>query len=526
MKSPYRALLWEQARTAGVICLLLGVLSGLSMLMVYYYYFTEAFATADLSQMGLSLMLTFSGIAASFLICRQDARGHITIGFNTHLLRLPVPLRLVFLLFVGARFVGLMLLLAFQTLFVLTLPEIDMGSSFYYMHLVLYLYLVAQAFSWVYKRAPIILVGTVALVFIGLWMPRFWGSTPDQTFILYGRVLRHPVFLAFVPPVSLALMSLGVWLERYDRYFGPQSLSNFVDNAWALVSPPLKKSKEPLDAQVWYEIRRSGWVLPVYTAGTTFFIVLLMTLLMDHPLRSGFGQYIPSLALLIAWPASAAMATYKSKSNFWTMRPATDSTVANARLLAQLRGLIMAMLIAGILSLFLLLAGPMERTLLYGLRDDGILLAFDVFVLVARPVTLAGLAVWVLLWGITFPMSMVALTLYIFFRGSLYFFPEIYQEDLVSMWLYGFVVLVFFESTIIIMYAQHKQTTSFRKLVGLGLVWIVLTSFIGLGSRSLEGAAGVLTAAAISMLLLLPVVSLPWHIRTLRHDIGVRRFFT
>ena len=122
--SSYRALIWEQARTAGAICLLLGVLSCLLIALVHFLRHRNAITPADARDVWV-MICAFSAIGAALIVSRQDGRGHITWGLDARWFRLPMQMFPLFGIVIGARVVFLALLLGLQTLLSLTLPRMS-----------------------------------------------------------------------------------------------------------------------------------------------------------------------------------------------------------------------------------------------------------------------------------------------------------------------------------------------------------------------------------------------------------------
>lgn len=270
-------------------------------------------------------------------------------------------------------------------------------------------------------------------------------------------------------------------------------------------------------------MRRIGWVLPVFTIALTAFFTLVMLLVEEHPFGTGLAQYMP-LAALAAAGLLAGVKGLFPRSGMQHLRPMDDNDIACARLLAQLRGLCMAILSAGLLSALLLLAGPTERSILAQLRADGFNPAFDVFIVVTRPLVLAGLLAWLLLWLKTPPVSMVLFILVGFLVISSQFIPGNYTALRYTVGTYGFIAMSILPILALVVYARLKGMISSNQIMGTFCLWVLLSSFIFLGSSSLRGSMGLWLAGAIGALLSAPLPSLAWFIRAQRHDIGIRRF--
>ena len=298
MKSPYRALLWEQARTAGVICLTLGMMSGLFVLtrrVLLYAYIMRFVRSQDVAE----VFFLFSLAGAGLSVIRQDVRGHITGGIDSRWFRLPIQMPALFSIVVGARVLFLAVLVSFQVyiLAALTLPGIPTVEIVFLAILPFYLYLLIQATAWSWKRIPLLWYGLLAALLALTLLFRFWGLTPEEILPLLRTLVRPHTFV-LVPPVLLLILVYGIYLERQDRYLSLPRLRFFAGWLSRPLSPVLQKGATAFEAQFWYETRRIGYVLPLLTLGFTAGIVLVMVLVAERPFSSGLGQYIPLLALV------------------------------------------------------------------------------------------------------------------------------------------------------------------------------------------------------------------------------------
>ena len=191
-----------------------------------------------------------------------------------------------------------------------------------------------QALTWSWKRAPVLFYGPV-MVMLGIMLAfRLVGLSPQDILSLTGRTLREPQLWALVPPLLLLFMTLGVYLERQDRYFGPTRVSALFTQVSQWLSPSLKASAMPFEAQLWYEMRRVSSLLPGLTLLFTALFVLVMVLVEEHPLGSGLGQYVPLAALMAAGLVSGFKGMFP-RSSLQNLRPMEDKDIAVARMLAS-----------------------------------------------------------------------------------------------------------------------------------------------------------------------------------------------
>lgn len=525
MKNGYRALIWEQGRTAGVICLMLGLLSGLLVLMVHVSFYLEQTNVKETQNVG-AILFFFSLIGAGLIISRQDVHGHISWNFDPRWFRLPVSISSLFCIALGFRVLFLTLLIALQFILILTLPNAKPEEIVLFALFPLSLYVLLQALAWSWKRAPILFYGPPISILVIVLVLRFIGFSPEKIFLIANHTLRSPFLWLSVFPASILCMGYGVYLERFDRYIGSKHLLAYVQSTLQVFTPSAKTLKTSFHGQLWYETKRSSWVMPFFTLIFTTFLTLLALLISEHPFQSGLGQYLPSLSLIAAGILTGVKALFP-RNGMQHLRPLKDCDIAAALMLAQLRGLLMAMLLAGLLALFLLLAGPMERSLLEQLRTDGFNPVFDVFIIVARPVVLAGMLSWLLIWIRTSPIILFIIFVVHFRSLGIFSSPFLNPYDSVFLFhvrTYLFLTLVFIFPTLQILYLRFKHIISTLHCMVTLLIFIVLSSFLWFGTRSLSGIQGLIEACALSMLLVAPIPSLTWFICAKRHDIGIRSY--
>jgi len=352
---------------------------------------------------------------------------------------------------------------------------------------------------------------------------RLVGLSPQDILSLTGRTLREPQLWALVPPLLLLFMTLGVYLERQDRYFGPTRVSALFTQVSQWLSPSLKASAMPFEAQLWYEMRRVSSLLPGLTLLFTALFVLVMVLVEEHPLGSGLGQYVPLAALMAAGLVSGFKGMFP-RSSLQNLRPMEDKDIAVARMLAQLRALCLAALLAAVLSLLLLLAGPVERSILTQLQAEGFSPAFDVFIVVMRPLVLAVMVTWVLLWLNAHPTTAILLTFGALLEAASPVVQGRYWYLGISVTVYEFITVPLVFALLLLLYTTVKGMMSKRMCITVVFLWAILSSFVWFGSRSLEGTTGILLACAWGAFLVMPPPVLVWFVTAQRHDVGIRRF--
>jgi len=187
--------------------------------------------------------------------------------------------------------------------------------------------------------------------------------------------------------------------------------------------------------------------------------------------------------------------------------------------------LCIAMALAFLLCLPLLLAGPLERSVLVQLQAEGFASALDVFLIIVRPLLLAGMLSWLLLWILTGPVIALSLALFSFMMTSSYIFSGYYGKlyDLYAVYALGFMVIVAVLTLAWFIYSLWRGIASRKQVFLLSTLSLAAACFLAPGSRNLEGVQGFLLAWAVGLCLVLPAISLAWTVRGQRHDTGLGR---
>ena len=156
MNPRWRMLLWEQGRTAGVLCVAFCGLSVAHVLIVQAFFLSGEMAVLDVSTFLNHYLHFIPMFFAIALTVRQGGSGHLVLDFEPRLLRLPVSLPAAFTIILCVRVTCMVLLLVLNILLAHTFPKDLFELQWNALILPLYVYLILQAFVWSYRRAPIL----------------------------------------------------------------------------------------------------------------------------------------------------------------------------------------------------------------------------------------------------------------------------------------------------------------------------------------------------------------------------------
>ena len=519
MNLRWRMLLWEQGRTAGLICLTFCGLSVLHGALLHYNIYTEQMALQDTDLFIKFLLLAYPAIAAFLMTIRQNSEEEPSFDFEPRLLRLPMPIQKIFIVVIGSRIAGITAILLINSITIFLLPRTVSAEQWAYVILPLYFYLIGQAVAWSYKRVPVITDAMFLLALAYFFLLRFIDSPTEDYWTLLAQTITHPTTLILVPPLCIALMAYGIYLERRDEHFGPPNTPELLMQLNHAFSLSGDKVRTPMEAQLWYENRIFGRLMPLSTAVLTILILLLTISAADTSMiREGYGQYIPLAALVIAAALTGQLGAI-SQSRYRQLRPLSDGDLASIQMLAQLRALFFSSIIAGILSFLLFMAGTEHIQLLTQFREQGFLDYFDILMTVLRPLFFSTLIACLFLS----PLGFIVLHLFIYFFIATIFIVTNHAEGNINISRYYPITYIILAAIILyisgnLIFLRKKHKTSSKSLVTQCCIGAVITLFIWYGSEQAKGASGILAALTFSALLLSPIGFNTFIISRRRHN--------
>ncbi len=487
MRSPFRALLWEQSRVAGVLSLWI---IGLRLLLLPFHLFLKDRNSYNLDDFNAFFILILLLTHILCLTYRRDANGHLTGGFEKRLMRLPLrtPLLALTILYIRLFFfcITLVALLLFNTsLFAVNVPYFDWI-------VMLELYLIFQTVDWIRHAIRglswIPLLFLVALVFIPTlnWEEGAFG-------VFLGTLTQEivsPGFLLFTLLAATLLSWLSVNILRRGACYGIPGPLMLIQQLREMGKARTQAFSSPAEALLWYEWKRHGWKLPV----RMLFVCVVLYLLyfaFCYPSEEksdfftiAFSVYtIPLIALLLITPFTGWLTTgfrfilRRPQSQFPHMRPVTPLDHAWAKWLMLLKSLLLATAIAGCLSLIGTIAfAPSNIHVLWTSLQKGENSLFEVIIISSAPLlfflalawllyfkeTAAILLICVLNANLYFTMNFDILHTYEFVYKELDF--HTYQALILLSGLFSYAAI-----------AQYRKQVSWRWTVSLLLLWGLLS---------------------------------------------------
>ncbi len=405
MNPRIRMLIWEQSRTAGVLCSVIGAMTLLVLVALrtgflgYTTHMYEVFESAAVV-VGAALLL-----ASATLLTRQDVNAHLSLDFEPRLLYLPTPILPVALIAFAARLLALLMLgLALHLCYRLLFSE---ALSLDSLVVALNIYAVAQALTWsrrsvtgLYYALPLaLLLLSTALLLIGV-------NRETLAYIAEtaGRFLVHPASVVFVAAASFALSGLGVVWERQEIRRGLPPVDVLYDWLSTIQAAQARTFESPFEAQLWFEQRRIGRLLPLFTLLFTLLFGVVFTLLPGIAFTENTRYWQTPLVSLLAAALIVGRIGLRPRGKFAVQRPQTEARMAMALILIHLRSLFVSFIIIAVLSTLGMLLHGADGVLFVQMLAQGDMSLVEAAVLMLRPAFAYAIIAWVLLWVSALPL--------------------------------------------------------------------------------------------------------------------------
>ncbi len=486
MKSPFRALLWEQSRVAGILSLWI---IGLGFLLMLGLFVQNDLSPYDVKVFNIFFVFVLLLVYTPCLIYRRDANGHLTGGFEKRLTRLPLrtPLLALTILYIRLFFFCITagtLFLSNKVLFEGDVP----GACWIGL---LEIYLVLQMVDWSRKTlhglswVPLLFFVVVALAVA-------MGEIPKDRDVLIGELVFQMVSLR-VGLLLLTACTLMSWLSvhalRHDTCYGVPGPLALMQQLREMGKERTQAFSSPANALLWYEWKRHGWKLPVRMLFVCIFLYLRYFAFRDPSeevpdfLPLSFSVYtIPLIALLLVTPFTGWLTTgfrfilRRPQSQFPAIRPVTPNDHAWAKWLMLLKSLLLATGIAGCLSLIGTIAFSSFNTrLIWNIFQEGEINAFEIIMLYTAPL----LGTLVLAWLLYFKETAAILLVCVLSTSFYLRLPLGDDSDFAAYYALVFhTCLAFFLLSGILSYAvlaRYRRQVSWRWIISSFFLWALLS---------------------------------------------------
>jgi len=185
----------------------------------------------------------------------------------------------------------------------------------------------------------------------------------DRNALIAWRGLTLTIFCAFFGPLAYAVAVWGVARERRGAYQGRAWLGLVLDHVSSWLPRRRGRFASPTGAQLWFEWRKKGWILPLFPASFLLFVTVVAAPFVAVPVLLMMVAVVSCLVVVLAFFVGYGL----GKTSFWggdlglpsaqATRPLTSTALAAAKVHT-------AALSALVTWLFLLVVVPVWLALL------------------------------------------------------------------------------------------------------------------------------------------------------------------
>jgi len=222
-----------------------------------------------------------------------------------------------------------------------------------------------QAIGWAFGHRQFAGIILLLIVINSLIVSAFILKAPPQVFTDNARLIAKLSFAFFIPS-GLLLAVVAVKKDRYNDKIMPAKKN------YNLLLPGFKIKQafsNGFRAQVWYEFRLFGYILPAIVIGIAVLFSALMLIQGDDPYKSTTAIMV--ITLLMFFMAASVIGLEMAKpsfgnseltlSNFMATRPLSDARYVYAKLIVALGSLLSAWLIIVVIDTYIIAFSPLSE---------------------------------------------------------------------------------------------------------------------------------------------------------------------
>ena len=408
------ALLWEELRTGGIIAAVCAGVGVLVLVTLNAPYGIGYWRHVEFEIMAVAVGVPL--VTALLLILTTANSGHLAGGFLRRILRLPVGTGAAVVVALTTRLIEVMAVAT--AMMSLCWVLYGRGPGVKTVLLIGVIYLFIQVLDWM--RAVAALLVPLVIGFV-LWaLLRHVGGIDDWGGALVTKESASVGLAVFFGLSVAAAYGLSLALVRMARHGERLALFSLPAFDIAPVIPWRKRRKpftSPLAAQTWFEMRRSGLLMPAML-GVFWLLPNGVRWLILYSQASDEGGNVQAADLLIpswlfeispfialplaaaAWGLRASLGARKSRpAMFMARQPITKAHMAQAHLIAAGVAVALSVGIVGIVSTcsFLFSHDGHIAAILFEALAHGETTYREIAAMLAGPPLLAALVAWVIM---------------------------------------------------------------------------------------------------------------------------------
>jgi hypothetical protein len=326
-------LFWERWRRTRWILLLACIFTAFTFLSKYYGYHN---INSIINPSTVIFFLCNWTIIQNLIVGHCELRN-LDLALPTRLFKLPLSSTILLSVNMGYGIIAI----ALPNLIFFILKMSTLNHALYFLLIFETLYIVVQTLAWLGGAARFFILALFLLLVYAIFRITYISNLMDLRILLLIIIL----FCFAISHWSISQYRQGAWLNSWKL---PGSFTNIFSKK------PQKPFRSSIQAQVWFEMRKTGYLLPIAGLCLTGGIAIIPSVSMviesyiNNTQFYPMSEIIPAMFFFTGFAAvisgmltiAAYYREYTSGSHiFWLRRPMSTQTLANANLYASLKGL-------------------------------------------------------------------------------------------------------------------------------------------------------------------------------------------
>ena len=374
MISIVKALLWERWKRTGWAVITACVLPILGCLLIL----SGRMSPFYVSEATIKIFWFIGYIILILALLMSYCESHeIDISFPKRLFRLPVSTMTLFFVYTcyGISVIALQYIVLFRFPYIF-----HFSSSYTWPHLLWLetVYITVQTLAWI----SWMLESRIRLFFLSFTLLFLFVSS---VFVFLNMDNFFTVNTVLCPIIILSCIVISFLSISTHRHSGQVNEYGWLDSFLEIFSRNRKKPfASPLKAQVWYEMRQTGYLFPITALCIIGLLLGWWVLFFNPPVL--FIDFVPALFILMLAAAFIssliAFLIYRKDqssgaSSFWLRHPISTKALAMARLRAMLKSLFRVLAVLAVLILVVATYKWLINDMLPAIRFTPVPIALD-----------------------------------------------------------------------------------------------------------------------------------------------------
>jgi hypothetical protein len=523
MNPRWRMLLWEQWRIVRRVYTIIFLAFLVGTLCLRYLVYAEVSAIKNANE--FSYLFLYIGLlwGIGTVLLRRTNKGNFAYDFDNRFFLLPISTpHLVVVTLLIRLFMLLLLCIVFMTIKQISFLGLKYNAHaitvlyVYFFFLNAYLYL--QVFAWAWKPLKglmfLILVGMLSFAGIYIVHPEYTNNL-----LVYALISDNSKYIPILISICAVILCFpAIYFQRQERNSRIPTYYDFVALLNSLGAARADRFSSPFEAQLWYEQRRLGRLLPwSMVIGSVLGVLLLILSEVDFHRDTFILFYAPLFIFLVAVLISGVTILRKFPGSYSFKQPIPATGIALARLLAVARSFFLILFILPVPMFLVLYFYPFERFMLSeALSNKSIDIPY-VAAMALQPLLFFGAIAWLMLW---WPSPYILRTIIVI---MLYVVATFLKLDYFALPLYLPCIILMIYMTAIALSCINalvrEKVYSLKQLQLVLIFWLITTAVaVGLSLLSSWSDVMIINTAILVNVTALPFLSVPLDLTRQRFE--------